>query len=179
MSRVGRRPVELPAGVEVAVEGRRVRVRGPRGELTQELPHGIQVRQLDGRLQVQRAGDERSLRALHGLTRSLVANMVLGVTAGFSKSLELVGTGYRAAKSGDKLVLTVGYSHPVEVQPPPGIRIEVPTVSSIVVSGNDKQLVGQVAANIRSIRPPSAYGEGKGIRYSGERLRLKQGKTGK
>lgn len=154
-------------------------MRGPRGALRQALPTGIAVERQDGRLLVRRAGDERRLRALHGLTRSLIANMVAGVTQGFSKSLELVGTGYRASKSGRKLVLTVGYSHPVEVEPPEGVEVEVPSATSVVVRGVDKQLVGQVAADIRAVRPPSVYGEGKGIRYAGERVRHKQGKTGK
>ena len=179
MSRVGRQPIDLPAGVELQVKDGRVEVAGPRGRLAWDLPEGIRVEREGMRVLVRRAGDDRRLKALHGLSRSLVANMVTGVATGFSKALELVGTGYRAAKSGRKLVLTVGYSHPVEIEPPPGIEIEVPAPNSVVVRGADKQLVGQVAANIRAVRPPSAYGEGKGIRYAGERVRLKQGKTGK
>jgi large subunit ribosomal protein L6 len=165
--------------VHVQVDGRQVTVRGPRGELEHTLPPGIAVSLDGGTATVTRVDEERRSRALHGLSRTLVANMVEGVTHGFSKSLDLVGTGYRAAKNGPKLVLTVGYSHPVEVVPPPGIEVEVPVVSNVVVRGIDKQLVGQVAADIRAVRKPSAYGEGKGIRYTGERVRTKEGKTGK
>jgi large subunit ribosomal protein L6 len=179
LSRVGRRPIPVPEGVQVEVAGNRVTVRGPRGKLEHALPPGIGLSVQGGTATVTRADEERRSRALHGLSRTLVANMVEGVTQGFSKSLDLVGTGYRAAKSGSKLVLTVGYSHPVEVVPPPGIEVEVPAVSNVVVRGIDKQLVGQVAADIRAVRRPSAYGEGKGIRYTGERVRTKEGKTGK
>ncbi len=179
MSRVGRRPIRIPNGVEFRIEPGTVSVRGPKGELRQALPEGIAVTVEDGTASVSRRTDDRRLRALHGLSRTLVANMVDGVTQGFSKSLDLVGTGYRAAKSGRKVVLTVGYSHPVEVEPPVGVELEVPAVNSIVVRGIDKQIVGQVAANIRAVRKPSAYGEGKGIRYTGERVRVKEGKTGK
>ena len=179
MSRVGRRPIPVPSGVQVQVDGRHVTVRGPRGQLQHTLPDGIALSLDGGSATVTRADEERRSRALHGLSRTLVANMVEGVTQGFSKSLDLVGTGYRAAKNGQKLVLTVGYSHPVEVVPPAGIEVEVPAVSSVVVRGIDKQLVGQVAADIRAVRRPSAYGEGKGIRYTGERVRTKEGKTGK
>jgi len=179
LSRVGRRPIGVPAGVSVTVDGPRVVVRGPRGELRHTLPQGIALSVEGGQAVVARGDDERTSRGLHGLSRTLVANMVEGVTQGFSKSLDLVGTGYRAAKSGGKVVLTVGYSHPVEVVPPAGIEIDVPAVNSIVVRGIDKQLVGQVAADIRAVRKPSAYGEGKGIRYTGERVRTKEGKTGK
>lgn len=179
MSRVGRAPIEVPAGVDVRIEGPSVTVAGPRGALQRVLPEGIEAVREDGRLLVRRSGDDRRRRALHGLSRSLVANMVVGVTQGFAKPLELVGTGYRAAKSGRRLVLTVGYSHPVEIDPPDGVEIDVPAANSVVVRGLDKQVVGQVAADIRSVRPPSVYGEGKGIRYAGERVRHKQGKTGK
>jgi large subunit ribosomal protein L6 len=179
LSRVGGRPIAIPRGVELRLEGSRVVVRGPRGELEQALPDGISLAVEGEWASVRRRDDQRRLRALHGLSRTLVSNMVQGVTEGFSKSLDLVGTGYRAAKSGQKLVLTVGYSHPVEIVPPKGIDLEVPAPGSIVVRGTDKQLVGQVAADIRAVRPPSAYGEGKGIRYSGERVRTKEGKTGK
>ena len=179
MSRVGRRPIPVPSGVQVQVDGRHVTVRGPRGQLQHTLPDGIALSLDGGSATVTRADEERRSRALHGLSRTLVASMVEGVTQGFSKSLDLVGTGYRAAKNGQKLVLTVGYSHPVEVVPPAGIEVEVPAVSSVVVRGIDKQLVGQVAADIRAVRRPSAYGEGKGIRYTGERVRTKEGKTGK
>ncbi len=179
MSRVGKRPIPIPTGVQVKVDGAQVGVRGPKGELHHMLPDGISVTVDGAEAQVLRKDEERRTRALHGLSRTLVANMVEGVTQGFSKSLDLVGTGYRAAKSGQKVVLTVGYSHPVEVVPPSGIDLEVPAPNAIVVRGIDKHLVGQVAANIRAVRKPSAYGEGKGIRYTGERVRTKEGKTGK
>ncbi len=179
MSRVGRRPIPLPNGVECDVQGEAVVVKGPKGRLAQSLPGGMRL-VVEARVaRVERPDDERRSRSLHGLSRTLVANMVDGVTTGFSRSLDLVGTGYRAAKSGRNLVLTVGYSHPVEVAPPEGIDIEVPSTSNVVVRGIDKQLVGQVAADIRAVRKPSAYGEGKGIRYTGERVRTKEGKTGK
>ena len=179
MSRVGRQPIELPSGVELDVAARTVRVSGPKGKLEHELPVGITVERAGSQVRVQRSSDERMQRALHGLSRSLVANMVVGVSQGFSRSLDLVGTGYRAVKTGGKVVVTVGYSHPVDIPAPAGIEIEVPVVNQVVVRGIDKQLVGQVAADIRAIRRPSAYGEGKGIRYTGERVRVKQGKTGK
>ncbi|MBX5475835.1 MAG: 50S ribosomal protein L6 [Clostridia bacterium] len=178
MSRVGRQPIPVPPGVTVKLEGRRVTVKGPQGELSHEVPERISVVQEDGKLLVRREDDERTTRALHGLTRSLLANMVTGVTAGFSKTLELVGTGYRASKQGNKLVLAVGFSHPVELDPPAGITIDVPAPNTIVVKGADKQAVGQVAARIREVRPPEPY-LGKGIRYQGERIRRKVGKTGK
>jgi large subunit ribosomal protein L6 len=179
VSRVGKRPIPIPKGVELRVDGDKVVVQGPRGTLERELPAGISVTVAGDQALVQRRDDERRTRALHGLSRTLLANMIEGVTQGFSKSLDLVGTGYRAAKSGQKVVLTVGYSHPVEIVPPPGIQLDVPAPNNIVVRGIDKQLVGQVAANIRAVRKPSAYGEGKGIRYTGERVRTKEGKTGK
>ncbi len=176
---MGRQPIDLPDGVELQVDGDRVMVGGPRGRLEHRLPRGIAIERDGRRVAVSRHGDARQVRALHGLSRTLVANMVTGVTQGFSKSLDLVGTGYRAAKNGRKLVLTVGFSHPVEVEPPTGLEIDVPVVTNVVVRGIDKQAVGQLAADIRAVRPPSSYGEGKGIRYTGERVRLKQGKTGK
>lgn len=179
VSRVGKRPIVIPRGVQFEVQEGRVEVRGPKGELHRTLPEGISLSVEGDQALVQRGSDERRSRALHGLSRTLVSNMVEGVTQGFSKSLDLVGTGYRAAKSGSKVVLTVGYSHPVEVVPPTGIDLEVPAPNSVVVRGIDKQLVGQVAADIRAVRKPSAYGEGKGIRYTGERVRTKEGKTGK
>ncbi|HVB10262.1 MAG TPA: 50S ribosomal protein L6 [Bacillota bacterium] len=178
MSRVGRKPIPVPAGVQVSTDHGTVRVKGPKGELVQELPQGIEAELKDGRLLVSRADDERHQRALHGLSRSLLANMVEGVTGGFTKPLELVGTGYRAAKAGRKLILTVGYSHPVEIEPPDGVEIDVPTPASVVVRGIDKQAVGQLAAVIRDVRPPEPY-LGKGIRYAGEHVRRKVGKTGK
>ncbi|MBX6350138.1 MAG: 50S ribosomal protein L6 [Clostridia bacterium] len=178
MSRVGRRPIPIPEGVTVEIEGRRVRVRGPRGELAREVPEPIEVVREDGLLRVTRPDDERRNRALHGLVRTLIANMVTGVTAGFEKTLEIVGTGYRAQLSGAKLVLVVGYSHPVEIEPPPGVTVEVPSPNTVVVKGADKEAVGQLAARIRSVRKPEPY-LGKGIRYQGERVRRKVGKTGK
>ncbi|MBX6378988.1 MAG: 50S ribosomal protein L6 [Clostridia bacterium] len=178
MSRVGKAPVPVPAGVEVTIEGRLIRVKGPKGELQWEVPDRIEVRREDGVLRVTRRDDERRSRSLHGLSRTLIANMVLGVSQGFQKTLELVGTGYRAAKSGSRLVLTVGYSHPVEFEPPAGVAIEVPNPTTVIVQGADKQKVGQVAAQIRSVRPPEPY-LGKGIRYAGERVRRKAGKAGK
>jgi large subunit ribosomal protein L6 len=178
MSRIGRRPIPIPPGVEVQVEGTRVRVRGPRGELEREIHPAMRVRKADGQILVERPSDDRVHRALHGLTRTLVANMVEGVTSGFSKTLEIQGVGYRATLKGGSLELAVGYSHPVVVTPPPGITLEVPQPTRIVVSGADKQLVGQVAADIRSIREPDPY-KGKGIRYQGEQVRKKAGKAAK
>jgi len=178
MSRIGRKPVKVPSGVQVTVDGNVVRVKGPKGELSREIHQDMSVKVQGDELIVERPSDEDFHRALHGLTRALVQNMVDGVTKGFSKSLELVGVGYRAAKSGNKLVLTVGYSHPVEMVPPPGIEIEVPNPTTIVVKGANKELVGQFAANVRRVRPPEPY-LGKGIKYAGEHIRRKVGKTGK
>lgn len=178
MSRVGRKPVPIPAGVEVTVEGQLVRVKGPRGTLEREFHPDMHITLKDRVLTVERPSDEPFHRALHGLTRVLLANMVTGVTQGFEKSLQLEGVGYRAAKSGSKLVLTVGYSHPVEMEPPPGIEFDVPAPNRIVVRGADKELVGQVAARVREVRPPEPY-KGKGIMYVGERIRRKAGKAGK
>ncbi|BDG62235.1 50S ribosomal protein L6 [Caldinitratiruptor microaerophilus] len=178
MSRVGKKPIPIPAGVEVKVEGNTVRVKGPKGQLERQVHPDMEVRVEDGHIVVRRPSDERQHRALHGLTRTLVANMVEGVTKGYEKALELVGTGYRAAKTGNKLTLTVGFSHPVEITPPAGIQIEVPRPTEIRISGMDKELVGQFAADVRSVRPPEPY-LGKGIRYVGEKVRRKVGKTGK
>ena len=178
MSRVGRKPVPIPAGVEVTVEGQLVRVKGPRGTLEREFHPDMRISLKDRSLIVERPSDEPFHRALHGLTRVLLANMVTGVTQGFEKSLQLEGVGYRAGKSGNKLVLTVGYSHPVEIEPPPGIDFDVPAPNRIVVRGADKELVGQVAARVRAVRPPEPY-KGKGIMYVGERIRRKAGKAGK
>ena len=178
MSRIGRMPVKIPAGVEVQVEGTTVRVRGPRGELVQTFHPAMRIEQRDGTVVVHRSGDEKFHRALHGLTRALINNMVLGVTRGYEKVLVLNGVGYRAALQGGRLVLTVGYSHPVEIVPPPGITLEVPAPNRIVVRGIDKQLVGEVAARIRRVRPAEPY-LGKGIAYEGERIRRKAGKAGK
>lgn len=178
MSRIGRRPIPLPPGVEVTVDGNVVRVKGPKGELVRKVHPDMQVAVENGHVVVRRPSDERQHRALHGLTRTLVANMVEGVTRGYEKALELVGTGYRAAKSGNKLTLTVGFSHPVEMVPPPGIQIDVPRPTEIRISGSDKELVGQFAADVRAVRPPEPY-LGKGIRYVGEKVRRKVGKAGK
>jgi large subunit ribosomal protein L6 len=171
-------PVAVPAGVEVKLDGHKITVKGPKGVLARELHCDMQVSLEENEITVKRPSDAREHRALHGLTRSLVANMVEGVTSGFQKKLELVGTGYRASMSGDKLVLAVGYSHPVEIVPPDGVEIEVPSPTAIIVKGYDKEKVGQTAAQIRAVREPEPY-LGKGIRYAGEIVRRKVGKTGK
>lgn len=178
MSRIGRRPIALPKGVEVQLEGRVVRVKGPKGELSREIVPEVTVSVQDGHLRVERRAETPRHRALHGLTRTLLANMVEGVTNGFERRLELQGVGYRAAKSGRNLTLSVGYSHVVEMTPPAGIEIEVPAPNLIVVKGPDREKVGQFTADIRRVRPPEPY-QGKGIRYAGERVRRKVGKTGK
>lgn len=178
MSRVGKAPIALPADVTINIDGSTVRVKGPKGELARELHEDMIIKIEDGHLLVQRPSDDRRHRSLHGLTRTLVANMVEGVTKGYRKALALEGTGYRAIKSGTKLTLQVGFSHPVEIHPPEGIEVEVPAVNQIVVKGIDKELVGQFTANVRSVRPPEPY-LGKGIRYAGEVVRRKVGKTGK
>jgi large subunit ribosomal protein L6 len=179
MSRIGRSPIPVPSEVSVALEGRRVTVSGPRGTLARELPPDITVRQDDGVLLVERPDDEREHRALHGLTRSLVNNMVVGVTQGFQKDLEIVGVGYRAAAQGPTtLELALGFSHPVRVEAPEGVTFEVPAPTRITVRGIDKEAVGQVAANIRKLRKPEPY-KGKGVRYAGEVVRRKAGKAAK
>jgi large subunit ribosomal protein L6 len=179
MSRIGRSPIPLPSGVDVTVADRRISVKGPKGTLERELPPDIMVRQEDGSLLVERPDDERRHRALHGLTRSLVNNMVVGVTDGFRKELEIVGVGYRATAQGpNRLDLALGFSHSVPVQAPEGITFEVPAPTRIVVIGNDKQAVGQVAADIRKLRKPEPY-KGKGVRYAGEVVRRKAGKAAK
>ena len=179
MSRIGRSPIPLPSGVDVTVADGRITVRGPRGTLERALPPDMTVRQDDGVLLVERPDDARQHRALHGLTRSLVNNMVVGVTAGFTRELEIVGVGYRAAAQGpNRLELALGFSHPVVVEAPEGITFEVPAPTRISVKGNDKQAVGQVAADIRSIRKPEPY-KGKGVRYAGEVVRRKAGKAAK
>jgi large subunit ribosomal protein L6 len=175
MSRIGRAPIPVPDGVTVALDGRRVTVSGPKGELEHRVADPIEVAQEDGALVVRRPTDRGPHRSLHGLTRSLVANMVEGVTDGFSRSLEIVGVGYRAQLKGKDIELAVGFSHPVTVRPPEGITFEVPSPTEITVTGIDKQSVGQVAAEIRSIRPPEPY-KGKGIRYAGEQVQRKVGK---
>ncbi|MGH9154008.1 MAG: 50S ribosomal protein L6 [Acidimicrobiales bacterium] len=179
MSRVGKSPIPLPAGVSVSVADRRVSVTGPQGTLERELPGSITVRQDDGALVVERPDDQRHNRALHGLTRSLVANMVTGVTTGFKKNLEIVGVGYRATLKGPEAIeLALGFSHLVPVAAPPGITFEVPMPTRVTVKGIDKELVGQVAANIRKIRKPEPY-KGKGVRYAGEVVQRKAGKAAK
>ncbi len=179
MSRIGRSPIPVPSGVTVALAGDSVTVTGPQGSLARRLPEGISISQDGDVLTVARADDERRHRALHGLTRSLVANMVTGVTQGFAKELEIVGVGYRAiARSADALELALGFSHPVVVDAPEGVTFEVPSPTRIVVRGIDKELVGQVAADIRKIRKPEPY-KGKGVRYSGERVLRKAGKAAK
>src|SRR3954471_17362986 len=171
MSRVGRSPIPVPSGVDVAISGQHVSVKGPQGLLERDIPGDITLRQDDSTLLVERPNDERHNRALHGLVRALVNNMVVGVTAGFTKELEIVGVGYRATAQGpNKLELALGFSHPVHVDAPNGITFEVPVPTKIVVKGIDKELVGQVAANIRKIRKPEPY-KGKGVRYSGEVVR--------
>jgi large subunit ribosomal protein L6 len=178
LSRVGKAPVPVPAGVDVDVRGARISVKGPRGELERGLPEGITVALDDAELRVHRASEEREVRALHGLARSLIANMVLGVTEGFQKSLEIHGVGYRAQKRGSDLELQVGFSHPVVKAAPPGIEFDVPTPTRVVVRGIDKELVGQTAAEVRAVRRPEPY-KAKGIRYEGERIRRKAGKAAK
>jgi large subunit ribosomal protein L6 len=175
MSRIGRRPVVVPAGVNVAISPGRVQVNGPLGELQQQIPLRIEVEKGDGELLVRRPTERGEDRALHGLTRTLIANMVEGVTKGFEKRLEIQGVGYRAALRGDALELNVGFSHTVVVEPRPGITFEVPVPTQVVVKGIDKQQVGQTAAEVRSVRPPEPD-KGKGIRYEGEFVRRKVGK---
>ena len=175
MSRIGKKPIEVPAGVLVSVDPGRVTVSGPKGELRQVVPQRMKITQEDGTLSVERPTERGDDRALHGLTRSLIANMVEGVTNGFEKRLEIQGVGYRAAMSGTNLELQVGYSHSVRITPREGISFEVPVPTQIVVRGIDKQMVGQTAAEIRKVRPPEPY-KGKGIRYEGEYVRRKVGK---
>jgi large subunit ribosomal protein L6 len=178
MSRIGRQPIVIPTAVKVDVKGSRVTVTGPKGELSREFHPDMDIRLDDGQLLVSRPSDRPEHRSLHGLTRSLLANMVTGVSEGFSKMLELHGVGYRAQMQGQKLVLQVGYSQPVEITPPPEITLAVEGTSRVMVQGMSRELVGQVAADIRSVRPPDPY-KGKGIRYQGERVRHKAGKAGK
>jgi large subunit ribosomal protein L6 len=175
MSRIGKQPIELPAGVSVSLSPGRVMVNGPLGELTQQVPARMQVEQDDGTIFVKRPTERGDDRALHGLTRSLIANMVEGVTSGFQKRLEIQGVGYRAAVRGTDLELNVGYSHSVVLKAPQGITFEVPTPTEVIVKGIDKQQVGQTAAAVRKVRPPEPY-KGKGIRYEGEYVRRKVGK---
>ncbi len=178
MSRVGRMPIPLPPQVAIEIEGAQVTVRGPKGQLSRMLPAEMRIQVENGQVLVTRPSDEPRHRALHGLTRTLVANMVTGVESGFTKTLELHGVGYRVQKQADRVVLAVGFSHPVEIAPPPGVALEVEGTNRIHVQGIDKELVGQVAAELRAVRPPEPY-KGKGIRYAGERVRRKAGKAGK
>ena len=178
MSRVGRKPVEIPAGVTVTLNGDTVTVKGPKGELTRTFHSDIEIKVEDNNVVVNRPSDAKLHRSLHGTTRAIIANMIEGVSKGFERNLELIGVGYRAQKQGKKLVLNVGYSHPVEIEPEEGIEIEVPANTKISIKGTDKERVGALAANIRDVRPPEPY-KGKGIRYEGEHVRRKEGKTGK
>lgn len=179
MSRIGRQPIAIPEGVTVTVSGDNVvTVKGPKGQLVKAMHKDINVEVNDKLVLVKRNSDEKQYKALHGLTRALINNMIIGVTSGFQKSLELVGVGYRAQLTGKKLVMNLGYSHPVEVEPVEGITFEVPAATKIVVKGLDKELVGEVAANVRRWRKPEPY-KGKGIKYDDEVIRRKEGKTGK
>ena len=178
MSRIGRTPVAIPDGVNVSISGREVTVDGPRGTLSLEVPAPIEVAQADGTITVTRPNDEGEIRALHGLSRSLIANMVTGVTDGFRKTLEIVGVGYRVQARGKDLEFSLGFSHPVPVTAPEGITLRVESPTRFVVEGIDKQQVGEVAANIRKLRKPDPY-KGKGVRYQGEQIRRKVGKAGK
>ncbi|HAN86693.1 MAG: 50S ribosomal protein L6 [Bacillota bacterium] len=178
MSRIGEMPVPVPKNVEVKLDGRVLTISGPKGSMSHEIPERIGVEIAEGEIVVTRPSDSRTDNSMHGLTRSLIGNMVHGVTEGFEKSLEIIGTGYRASKDGRTLVLQVGYSHPVEIVPEEGIEIDVPSATKVTVRGADKQLVGQTAASIRAVREPEVY-HGKGIRYAGEHVPLKAGKAGK
>lgn len=177
MSRVGRMPIDIPAGVNVNLDGHVITVKGPKGELTRTLHPDMKITVADNVITVERPSDEKEHRALHGLTRALVANMVTGVTTGFKKELEIVGVGYRAQMKGKKLALTLGFSHPLELDPPEGVTVECPTATTIVVSGANNETVGEFAAKIRGYRLPEPY-KGKGIRYAGEHVRRKAGKAG-
>ena len=178
MSRIGKLPIPVAKNVQVDVAGLSVKVKGPKGELSRDFPAGVSFLIEDGKIVVARDNDAKRTRAIHGLSRSLLANMVIGVSDGYTKTLELQGVGYRVTQSGEKVTLAVGYSHPVEVVPPPGITLEVDGTTKVHVKGIDKELVGQVAANIRKVRKPEPY-KGKGIRYLGEKVRRKAGKAGK
>ena len=178
MSRIGRLPITVPAGVEVVVTGAHISVKGPRGVLERSLPPAIDVSLEDGTIAVTRPTDSSTHRSLHGLTRTLVSNMVVGVSAGFTRSLDLVGVGYRAQKQGEDLILSLGFSHPIRYTPPEGVTIEVPAPTQITVMGSNKEVVGAVAAKIRSFRKPEPY-KGKGVQYRGEKIRRKAGKSGK
>ncbi len=179
MSRIGKKPIDISSGVDIKIEGKTVKVKGPKGELSWNYPESIKLSQNEGKLLVQRSGDSKLDRSLHGLSRSLIANMVTGVSHGYQRALEITGIGYRAQVQGSKIVLTLGYSHPVEFQLPPGITAAVDQKqTTLTITGIDKQLLGQVAANLRALRSPDIY-KGKGVRYAGERIKLKVGKAGK
>jgi large subunit ribosomal protein L6 len=178
MSRIGKRPIEIPSKVSVAIDGQSVAVKGPKGELSRVIPAEVLVEQQEQKIVVTRRDESRPARQRHGLSRTLVANMVEGVSQGFQRRLEIIGVGYRAQVQGRNLVLTVGYSHPVEIEPPEGIQFAVETNTNVIVSGIDKEVVGNTAARIRAVRPPEPY-KGKGIRYAGETVRRKAGKAGK
>ena len=178
MSRIGRLPIDVPAGVEVSIDGNNVKVKGPKGELVHTVAAPIAVTFEDGQVQVSRPDDERESRALHGLTRTLIYNNIIGVTQGYTKNLEIVGTGYRVQAKGNGIEMNLGFSHTVVVEPPAGITLQVEGNNKIAVSGIDKQLVGEEAAKIRKLRKPEPY-KGKGIRYAGEVVRRKAGKAGK
>jgi large subunit ribosomal protein L6 len=178
MSRIGRLPITIPAGVDVTIDGRTVTVKGPKGQLSRELHPDIAVSRENGSIVVTRPTEQKVHKQLHGLTRTLVNNMVVGVTDGYRKGLEITGVGYRAVKVGEKLQLSLGYSHPIEIDPPTGISFEVENPTRLAVVGIDKELVGQVAAQVRATRKPEPY-KGKGVRYAGEYIRRKAGKAGK
>ncbi|MFL5726905.1 MAG: 50S ribosomal protein L6 [Chloroflexota bacterium] len=178
MSRIGRLPIAIPAGVDVTIDGRTVTVKGPKGELRRELHPDMAVSREDGSIVVSRPTEQKVHKQLHGLTRTLVNNMVVGVTDGYRKGLEITGVGYRAVKVGEKLQLSLGYSHQIEIDPPQGISFEVENPTRLAVVGIDKELVGQIAAKVRSTRKPEPY-KGKGVRYAGEHIRRKAGKAGK
>jgi large subunit ribosomal protein L6 len=178
MSRVGKKPIEIPAGVTVTINGSDVTVKGPKGELSRSFNADLTITQEENVVTVTRPSDSKEHRTIHGTTRAILANMVEGVSKGFEKTLELIGVGYRAQKQGNKLVLNVGYSHPVEFEPEQGLEVEVPANTKIIVKGISKERVGALAADIRDVRPPEPY-KGKGIRYEGEYVRRKEGKTGK
>lgn len=178
MSRIGRKPISIPEGVEIKLRGREIQVKGPKGQLKRTLPRDMIIDISDGFIAVARPTESNIHRSMHGLTRTLIANMVHGVNSGFQKDLQIVGVGYRAQLASDKLTLQIGYSHPVEMQAPEGISFSLEGTNKITVSGINKEMVGEVAANIRAVRPPDHY-KGKGIRYAGEYVRLKAGKSGK
>ena len=178
MSRIGNKPITVPEGIDVTIDGQKITVKGPKGTLEREIHNNMSVKLEDGQIKISRPNDEKENRSLHGLTRSLINNMIEGVSKEFTKELEINGVGYRAVKQGKTLVLTLGYSHPVKMEEPEGITYDVPNPNSIIVRGIDKELVGQMAAEIRTKRPPEVY-RGKGIKYIDEHIRRKEGKTGK